>query len=552
MVRLFPFSLTACLPYIVTFFTLISSMVQDVKSQNFDHPPSKPNIQKDTTYKIISITIEGNQKTKEKTVLAYMKLDTGTIVDSVALKTAERNLLESDLFYSVKILSLKSPSTQEVKLYVLLSEKPSLFVSDIGASLNNKKYGAKTENRWLQTYGTIGINNFRGSGEKLFLTASMWTIRYIGLTWYKPFINSPYTITLSSTIGSYPLLVSPWQVTLFSTTSFSINRKVGRHCHVFSSIQGRYRDYEWKGSDGILTKNGIAISSIQDTLSLPPFQRDSEWYRHIVTSDSTSDTYHWKGYADGKIGHYEDPFTEMYLSLGMDYDRRTPVFNPQKGYFFSIGALTNMIWPFKDIETVSKDSIIKDSVTHFLMTYKTVKRPYIQFSSDIHLFHRGIWPNNTVAYRFRPSIRFPSHGDVYSGMYLGNTDILRGYGSGAFGGYEYHHRLLFSTEYRFRIVELPTMNLSRFSKYDKSLSNLRSSIDGAFLLDCGHVWKDLGKPIHSQQLHQSAAGAGFGIRFLFDSIRRSICCDFVWPVYPVSYLKSDWKPSIHLYLDLLY
>ena len=133
---------------------------------------------------------------------------------------------------------------------------------------------------------------------------------------------------------------------------------------------------------------------------------------------------------------------------------------------------------------------------------------------------------------------------------MGSETSLRGYGRGGFGGSQYNNRLLFSWEYRFPIVTLPEMSFPWLSWYDKSLSNFRSRIDGALILDCGYIWKDVFNLQHPKEDHRSAAGAGFGFRFMFPSLRRSVCAEMVFPfAFPEGYFEK-YGPAIYLYLDM--
>ena len=490
---------------------------------------------------IDKIIIDGNKRTKTKTIHLYMDIDSGDIYDSSRVAEAEKRLKDSKLFDHVKIFTI--PKEETVTLLVVVREKRYFTISNYGGVIYDRRYGEPTEHIWLQGYGTVTFNNFGGRNEQLNISASLIRVRYVGLSWYKPFITIPYYVKLGTRIGSYPSVVTPWHVNFFNSSFLTYGRKFGTDSRLYSTLLGRYMSYTWKGGDGILEINGERITKLPDDPELPPMIKDSDWTYHKIDSiildnngqpiDTLYDEYVWDGFSSWKINKYEDPFTELYLSIGWITDKRDQYFNPHKGFYYSFIATTNALWPYKDINIADEDI------------------RYLQLSNDFSFFHRGIWESNTVAYRVRPLIRLFGKGNIYSGIYMGSETSLRGYGHGAFGSYEYNHQLLFSWEYRFPIVTLPEMSFPWLSWYHKSMNSLRSRIDGALILDCGYIWKDFENLIHPVGDHVSAAGAGFGFRFMFPSLRRSVCAEIIWPIYPKEY-ADGWPPALYLYLDLPY
>lgn len=489
---------------------------------------------------IEKIIIDGNKRTKEKTILLYMDINSGDTYDSLRIVEAETRLKNSRLFDHVKIFTI--PTEDKVTLLVVVREKRYFVISNYGGVIYDKRYGVPTDHIWLQGYGTVTFNNFGGRNEQLNVSASLIRARYLGLSWHKPFITIPYFLKIGSRVGTYPSVVTPWHVNFYNSSFLTLGRTFRYSSKLFSTLLGRYMSYTWKGGDGELEINGKGKTNLPDDPELPPMVKDADWTYYKIDSiilndsnqpiDTLYDKYVWDGYSSRKINKYEKPFTELYLSLGWITDKRDKYFNPHTGFYYSSVAMTNALWPYRDVNIANKDI------------------RYLQLSNDFRFFHRGFWESHTIAYRIRPLIRLFGKGNVYSGIYMGSETSLRGYGHGDFGGYQYNNRLLFSWEYRFPIVTLPEMSFPWLSWYDKSLSNFRSRIDGAFILDCGYIWKDVFNFKHPKEDHESAAGAGFGLRFMFPSLQRSVCAEMVFPfAFPEGYFEK-YGPAIYLYLDL--
>lgn len=460
-------------------------------------------IESDKKTVIRNIYFEGNKRTREKTILLFMNIDTGDVCDSSRIAIAEENLRESDLFDYVKIFPILNKGI--ASLHVLVREKRYFSISDYGGVIYDKRYGSNTDRIWLQGYGTVAFKNFRGRNEQLNISASLIRIRYIGASWYKPLITIPYYLRIGSTIGTYPSVVNLWHIDLFNTSYLSVGRHIGKNSSLYSSLIGKYKKCKWKGA----------------------------WYStDSVDVDSNNNTIYDTTHYDHIIKPYEEPFTELFLSLGWKTDKRKPKYNPHNGFYFSTYALTNALYPFEDW-LLNEDDFI-----------------YLELANELRFFHRGIWESNTVAYRIRPLIRLFGKGNIYSGIYMGNENTLRGYGHGSFGGSRYNNRLLFSWEYRFPITELPEIRFPWLAWYDEGLKSFRVRIDGAFILDCGYIWEDLLDLRHPKRDHQSAAGAGFGFRFMFPFLKRSICAEMVFPfAFPEGYFEK-YFPALYLYLDL--
>ncbi len=478
---------------------------------------------------IKNIVIDGNNKTKRKTILKYLKIDTGDVYDSTLIDTAEKRVHASGLFHRTKIYPIIN--RERATLLITVREKQYFVISNIGGAYYNTRYGKPTERIWFQGVGTLSFNNFRGWNERLDVSVSLLRRRYIGLSWYKPFISTPYFIRLGSVVGSYPFVNAPWHVKIFNSSSTTFGRKIGEHSRISSSLRGKYSRYKWMGDDGELKANGKVVTDkniirdISNNPDLPELKRDFD--TNFVVDGIN---YEWDGFSTWKLNEYEKPVKELFLSLGWVTDKRNKKFNPKKGFYYSILALTN-IWPYKDFNL------------------KKEEFRYLQMSGDFRFYHRGIWQSNIIAYRIRPLLRFFGKGNTFSGIYLGD-ELLRGYRSGQFGNWTYNNRILFSWEYRFPIFKLPNLRFPWLAWYDQNLDNLSIRVDGACIFDYGYIWKDLLGPLHPKLNHENVAGAGLGLRFMFPKMQRAISADIVFPVFSENSYKNLWKPSYYLYLDL--
>lgn len=506
---------------------------------------------------IKNIIIDGNKKTKEKIILLFINIAIGDIYDTSKIRIAEERLNESKLFNHVKIFPIIN--RERVNLLVIVREKNYLSLGNFGAILYDKKYRYDTDWYWLQVYVGINNTNFLGRNENISLSASIWSTRHIGLSWSKQFITKPFFINIGTVIGDKTSTVSGWHTDFYNNSYISFGSKLWKTSRVYTTFNGTYKRYEWAGENGFLLINNAWIAKRTKDISLPEhltflkekMQMDSDWeYTHIqknIEDDSTiikTTTYKWKGEHSKVIEYYERNLTEAHITIGFSTDHRNRRFNTNKGFYFKTSLTTNAPYPYRkpiiDKTTDDWNIIGEEKITH-LISY-----------TDFRLFHRGIWKNNIVAYRFRPSLTLYGEGNVYRGMYMGNEYSLRGYSTGAFGGSTFNDRFLFSLEYRFRIAKLPFINFSRFkpllSWYINDLDKLPIVIDGTLILDCGHIWKEFASPLSSDAGYATGAGTGIGLRILFPSIKRTINIELVWPIYPSNNFKFK-NVSWYFYLD---
>ncbi len=485
--------------------------------------------------KISRIVIDGNKRTKDKWILAKTNFKEGEIYDSLKILEAEQNLKDSRLFTLVKIYPIKY--ADHVTILITVRERRYFKITDYSGAMYSKKWGQPSKT-FLQAYGAFKLENFRGMEEELKLSLSFWTIRYLHLSWYKPFIKNPYFIQIGSTVGARPSIVSPWNLDFYNISYGVVGRRFSSHSKLSFQLDGRYKKYSWKGGAGVLKKNGDYISSSEYKLNNYPMIVDSTWIDYeIDTSGDTTSRYEWIGNNSEKIEFYQKPFTESFIHLKWITDMRNNSYNSHEGFYTGFQLSSNILYPF--IDSTDEELDTRREAT------------YLRLSSDLRMYHRGIIKHHTFAYRLQPTFTLAGKGNRYSGMYMGDIGNLRGYGSGYYGGYQYNNRLLFSLEYRFKLFNMPDLKFPFLAWYDKGMANLSTRFDGALIFDYGRIWSEISNPIHDTIEPKQAMGVGLGIRVISPNVRRSLCFDVVWGL-PAADQSKKGKPAWYLYIDLPY
>lgn len=499
-----------------------------------DIPNSEVNAsEKETSLKISRIIIDGNNRTKDKWILLKAGFIEGEIYDSLKIPEAEQKLKDSRLFTLVKIYPIKAGN--RVTILITVREHRYFKITDYSGAMYSQKWGQPSKT-FLQAYGAFKLENFRGMEEELKLSLSFWTIRYLSLSWYKPFIKNPYFIQIGSTIGSQPSIVSPWNLDFYNLSYIYGGRRFSTHSKLSIGVDGRYKKYTWKGGNGALKKNDIYTSESEYKLGNYPMIVDTIWEDSEIdsTSGDTTNTYNWTGNNSKKINFYETPYTESFIHIKWVTDKRDNRYNSHKGFYTALQFSSNVLWPFED-ETDSSANTRREAT-------------YLRFASDLRFYHRGIWKHHTIAYRLKPTFTLLGKGSRYSGMYMGDIGSLRGYGSGYFGSHLYNNRFLLSMEYRFPLFKMPDLKFPFLAWYDKGMANLSTKFEGAIIMDYGRIWMNLEETMHN---YKEAMGLGLGIRVISPNVKRSLCFDVVWGL-PAANQDKKGKPAWYLYIDLPY
>lgn len=243
--------------------------------------------------KVSEISIYGNKITDEKIVRMYLGIDKGEVFDSVSTIEAQKKLLETGLFSSARVFSQAVP--EGIRLLVLLEERLFLTIHDIGGELHGQLHGDTSQNWWRARFG-VTFDNFRGRMEKLSAHVTFWTSRSLSLSWYKPFVGTPYFMKTGFSLSYMPY--KQYAYNRFALQQFTtLGRKLGSHSMLYASlIPGWYRDY-------VADKHSDFLPEIN-----------------------------------------ADPFSELLLSIGFLNDSRDHSFNSHSGHYFRTSLLTNYLY----------------------------------------------------------------------------------------------------------------------------------------------------------------------------------------------------------------
>lgn len=456
---------------------------------------------------VYDIVIHGNNKTRERTVLAYMNVDTGAICDSTLLVKAQYNLLAGNLFSSVRIFPVPVP--KGVRLHVIVAEKNYFSLSEYSGGFVYWKYN--NPGRWVSARLGVAHSNFRGRNERLTVTADLLYGWGIAVRWTKPFAGTPYFVGVGTSIARTPSQIERKDRVRVSQSSM-FGRRIGDHSRIYVQATPTYNVQVFGAEKGTLYLDTVFVDSLLEgnPWTNLPQNKGRTWTDTMRVADTDSfEVRRWDG--------LDYPYYELFAALGWTTDRRNARFSPRKGYYFSVELLTNAL-------------------------YHRGRPAYGQASTDFRFYHRGIFRGNTVAYRTRPTLRVGKGGRNHR-LYMGGESTLRGFTDYHFGRtFMADNRLLFSWEYRFPIFKTPEVEMPRLGKLHKGLQRFHYRFDGALILDAGHLWPHLA---HPKTDAVTGVGAGLGLRMMLPTLARSLVFDVVLPVSSA----RCWPPSWHLYID---
>lgn len=224
--------------------------------------------------------------------------------------------------------------------------------------------------------------------------------------------------------------------------------------------------------------------------------------------------------------------TELYSVIGWVTDRRNHLFNPSQGLYFYADVGTNHLY------------------------HKGSTRPYFQTTSELRLFHPGIFKENIFATRLGMTLRDNDAGPIHY-LGLGGVKTIRGYANAIVGfPLKGNNTFNIDCEYRFPLFRMPLLTIPILSSYDNRFESLDIRIHGALIADFGRVGNTT-SDLFNPKAHnvQSGSGLGAGIRVLAPDLETNGCIDVVFgqdlfqPRGVLRYLKN---PEVHLYLNFPY
>ncbi len=443
--------------------------------------------------KIVAININGNHVTKSFLIQMYIGIDTGMVYDSAKIAQGKHRLLNTNLFSKVDIVPLRK--TDGIHVYIIVTEFFYLYPEG-GGDLFFQKYG--NDQMWWRLRLGLTLQNFRGMLESFSTRVSIWEDKSIAMSWSKPLVPSPYYFGIGAGVHDFPEFN-------YSRRRTIVNGRI---------LVGR----------NIFNNSKIAVSL------LPTFtQIDSMLV--VDTAKSDNDKVYIIDNSNKKN------LKELYTTVGWYTDHKNRSFDPTSGWSLSVDALTNAI-------------------------YAGSYNRYFQVNSDFRFYHCGFFKSDRFAYRSQLTLRANDAGS-YRGLYIGGEGTIRGFGRDQFGMTAImNDYAIITAEYRFPLFTTPAFDallsplceMQLLSDYSTLMREFYLRFDGALVADAGHIFNSITSPITGPR--ENAGGAGFGIRAMMPTLRRSICFDVVWGVpgtsnpLPASYF---WKePAFHLYIDMYY
>ena len=503
--------------------------------------------------RISEIFITGNHRTREEIVRLYLGLEPGMPYDSTVGADARKRLERTNAFHKVALLTVQK--THGVDLYVVLTEKPSLSLTDASAQLNSRRYG-KTNHPLLKAWSAsvaVRLANFRGRMEALSFSVRFWEWRSLHVSWHKPFLPSNWFLVSSAGVSSGPELTRPRQSRTLST-GVSLGREWPQTgFRSWATLAPRFRHSLYRGqSDSVAVYDErrpflYADTAFEGGVTLPAdslFSRTRSWnWTGRVGNDSIR-YLHWRG--DSLWEHNQNPetFFETFVSLSALLNRTTSAWPKNRGWLLYARAGYNL--PVQ---------LSRDDATS----------PFLQVTTELRWYHTGLLANDSWAHRIRLTAR-SNDGGLAHLVTAGAETTVRGYADAGLGTRSRaNNAIMFTTEYRFPLVTTPSLPLPTLAALYTPLSSVHYRFDGALFADAALLWHEpLWTALEERREtpHEIGCGIGAGIRMLVPLLERSICFDVVpliWDVqkgyprlfYPMA-KERGFRPVLpwHLYVDL--
>jgi outer membrane protein assembly factor BamA len=247
---------------------------------------------KNTPY-IRGIEIYGNATTRPEILRYYFAFDTGEVLDTAKLRVTRANLLATQLYEKVDVF----PHIRDDGAHIFLIIKESVRLDlGYGIEYSTRKYGGK--DLWYSVHLDAAVNNFRGRMETLWFGVGAWDRLGFDLSWHKPFLPTPYYMTLSAGVADYPDDALPLDYTdLYG--KLAAGRKISANSRVFVSAAPIYRRRR--------------IVDMGDSLSDIAFPNKSD-------------------------------FLEAFAAVGFAVDRRSARFDPKSGWLLNTQLGTNRLY----------------------------------------------------------------------------------------------------------------------------------------------------------------------------------------------------------------
>jgi outer membrane protein assembly factor BamA len=442
---------------------------------------------------IREIVIQGNKRTDTSIVKYFLRIDTGTVYDSIKIAAARERLKSTDIFSKADIIKLVKGDG--VHLYVILVEGLAYNLYDIGGEYYLRKYGEKSF--WWRLHLGIEDKNFRGKMESLRLQASIWDWKSISAYWTKPLFPTPWYFSTGVTLEMAPGQWTKIDQSIISGR-ISVGRKAFSHSRIFAG--------------------------------LIPYHEKRERYAIIEDTTRIVDSLIINSHKETSVVRIDELFS--YLATGTDY--RNVRFDPSKGWAFYSIFQTNALHP--------------DIVTPY---YQFVGdfRFYQPFIFSNHKFATRLQLHMRTKYTGEyHEMGYGAEGSSARGYIRGqlplNASTLRACDAG-----------FFSAEYKFMIYQFPPMDVPILWRFNNAFRNLDYRLDGALIFDYCRIAPSLEDLLSIDGTVQSGMGVGGSLRVLVPNLQKTAVIDLVWPSdprRPRGETRFITSPTWHLYVDMVY
>ncbi len=311
----------------------------------------------------------------------------------------------------------------------------------------------------------------------------------------------------------------------------------------------RNRNFQGQGQDLLIKVRTWNIRTVGAEWVVP-FYKQNLYTRtglEFGTYPSIEDRWHADRMANGYValGRYitlhsrlEAEIREQYRLYDLiDEDRRETVIEPK----------TSINWIYDERDNwyaTNRGLYLANSFSsNILYPYKS--KSYLSYHLDSRYFLSTTDNRHTLATRFWADALFWGDYNRFEKLYIGGRESVRGFSSGTFGKEDtYNNSFTTSTEYRFHLFHIPSLQMNWLSWYHSSLVNFPVLIKGAVFVDGGYIWKEL---IKSVDEGKSALGTGTGLRIIFPEMEMAGSIDFGWTLYPE---VKNIIPKFYVYVDL--
>ena len=440
---------------------------------------------------IHAVIIRGNKRTQEFVIRGYLPFDTRSAYDSSMLSIAKRRLERTGLFSEVNLFAIQK--AKGVDIHIIVAEMFFIPIDNAGLTYYSRRYGQ--DYGWLKFSFGLTDFNFGGRAESFAVWGSFWESKGLGVSWSKPLLPSPYSLSISASVNEGPDLLSARRL-FFTAGSVSVGRKLFENSRVSLSI--------------------TPIYSILDTVDAPSLQHK---------------------------------FYETFIGLGWSTDRRDHGFAPSRGWSFSCEAKSNYL-----LTADSSNDAIPLKTSKYAQ-FSLDARLYHRGIFENHVV--GYWLKTTVRDADGGPFRILAAGSDgslrgYRSGELGGR--VRANDRITFA-LEYRYPIWTAPIIEFPWLDnLP--NPLRTLAQDAT-KGFFYRFDGAMIADGALLWnaiEDIAHPFTMDQEH--GLGLGCGLRLLYPNLRRSFCIDIVYPVYiaglPAATVSTASGPTVHWYIDMYF